>query len=121
MRRQECVVRVVGISGSVADDTVVVVLAVEVWPPMETSHNSFPVYRKCRCFKNVSTAFQYRVWRNSIHWFWSFYLQAETHDQFMDMSSATFVSNVSEVHEIQISYLNKAYFYVDNLFYEYEF
>jgi hypothetical protein len=32
MRRQECVVRVVGISGSVADDTVaVVVLAAEVW------------------------------------------------------------------------------------------
>jgi hypothetical protein len=30
--RQECVVRVVGISGSVADDTVtVVVLAAEVW------------------------------------------------------------------------------------------
>jgi hypothetical protein len=32
MRRQECVVRVVGISGSVADDTVaVVVSAAEVW------------------------------------------------------------------------------------------
>jgi hypothetical protein len=32
MRRQECVVQVVGISSSVADDTVaVVVLAVEVW------------------------------------------------------------------------------------------
>jgi hypothetical protein len=32
MRRQECVVRVVGISGSVADDNVaVVILAVEVW------------------------------------------------------------------------------------------
>jgi hypothetical protein len=31
-RRQECVVRLVGISGIVADDTVaVVVLAVEVW------------------------------------------------------------------------------------------
>jgi hypothetical protein len=32
MRRQECVVRVVGISRSVADDTVtIVVLAAEVW------------------------------------------------------------------------------------------
>jgi RNase P/RNase MRP subunit p29 len=41
MRRQECVVRVVGISGSVADDTVAaVVLAAEVWTvPKPTSWN----------------------------------------------------------------------------------
>jgi hypothetical protein len=38
MRRQECVIWVVGISGSVADDTVAVILAAEVWTvPKPTS------------------------------------------------------------------------------------
>jgi hypothetical protein len=42
MRQQECVILVVGISGSVADDTVAVVLAAEVWTiPKAASWNTW--------------------------------------------------------------------------------
>jgi hypothetical protein len=42
MHRHECVIRVVGISGSVADDTVAVVLAAEVWTvPKPASWNTW--------------------------------------------------------------------------------
>jgi hypothetical protein len=64
MRRQECVIRVVGISGIVADDTVAVILASEVWTvPKPTSWKTCTVYTGCTFpIPNIPVKLSFRKW-----------------------------------------------------------